>query len=603
MILMKLKNWLAAHSVARKLWFLLIIQSLIFFLWVLSVVLIQTRNDIAASERKNESLVVELYSILDTEINDLQDASAFPITRDKNGLPNAVYRVLSQNSEAKLQSFEFISEFDDIANNVFYYSRNISRICIVSMSGSGIAYDRNSLWRNSSFFTTDMSQPWIQDAINEKGKASLPVLLDSSQLGYKNSENYVYCVRAIVNAEKYKVVGLAIVGMDLSEFDSLFHGRLQFNDQKILVFTEKGFISKTETTLPNSFQPSSTAKTEKLKMEGEQYSLTSFYPSEDYIGVASLTKRSSMHQGVGNFIIPIYVTIILLVVTTLLVTYTIISSIHKPLKELLAAVESYSDGDFSVRTTTFESDSDIASLQVALNTMADKIQNLIDEVYVQQLEKKEFQLRLLRSQVNPHFLYNALESARMRAMLANDKVLETILLSLSEVLRYGLVLSDDPVTLDMELDNVKSYIDICNACSKRPTVLEIQIDDMCHNAQMPRMTIQPLVENSIKHGFEHGEKPGTIRILGWAEENCYILRITDNGSGISEERLVELQKNLKISPDKGNTYSGSSIGVLNVHQRIRLTYGPEYGLQVFSVPNYGFSTEIRLPMLEVKNNG
>ena len=599
---MRIKKFLAAHSIARKLWLLLIIQSLIFLLWVMSVMFIQNRNDVASSERKNESLVAELYNTLDTEIKDLQNATAFPITRDKNGLPNAIYRALGQNPEAKMQSFEFISEFDDIANSALYYSRNSSRICIVNMAGSGIAYDRNELWRNSSFFSMDMSQDWVQKAIEEKGRASLPILLNSDQLGYQDSENYIYSVRAIVNAEKYQVVGLSIVGMDYSAFEAALRGRIEYEGQKIIAFTKDGILTKTDVPLPVPIQSFPTAITEKQVVDGKQYSFTRYYPAESSIGIASFTTRSSMHQGVGSFIVPIYITIILLVVTTLLITYIIISSIHKPLKELLTAVEAYSNGDFSVRTKTYESDGDIASLQIALNTMAEKIQNLIDEVYVQQLEKKEFQFRLLRSQVNPHFLYNALESARMRAMLSNDSVLENVLLSLSDVLRYGLAMSVDPVTLDMELENVKAYIKICNACSKRETVLEIQIDDLCHYAQMPRMTLQPLVENSIKHGFDHGEKPGTVRILGWTEDNSYVLRITDDGSGISEERLNELRKNLSDNSGKGNIYSGSSIGVLNVHQRIRLTYGPEYGLQVYSVPGYGFSTEIRLPMIEEKIN-
>lgn len=595
----RISRWLTKHSVRENLYLLLMLEILIFVLWIFSAWLILGRNDIADAERKNEAVVSEIYNQLIYDVKELQQATAFPIIRDNNGLPSEIYKAFSKNPEQRVLSHEVSTSFDAQASTLMNYSSSISRICVINMAGSGLVYDKNVLWRNSSVFSVDISQPWAQNVIDGKGSVSAPMLLSSEELGYSNSEEYIYCARAIVSAEKNLVIGIGLVGIEQSHFMNLFEKCNMYEGQHFSMISQNGATLIGLLTDGLEIWHSDKSETHHFSYGRERVSVTCLYPQEAYLGVLLITPINALRQNVANYMLPVCVSICLLVIVTLLISGAIIRSIYSPLKMLLAAVEAYSNGQFDVRTEC-EAGTEFSALQNALNTMAERIQNLIDEVYVHQLEKKDYQLRLLRSQTNPHFLYNALESARMRAYIKDDKVLERMLLSLASVLKYGLVLSDEPVTLELEMENVRDYLNVSNVCMTGKIHLQIQVDEMCSQALMPRMTLQPLVENCIKHGFARASDGEAIRILGWMKEDCFLIRVTDNGRGVTPEVLNDLRRQLEGSSQKGDIYSGSSIGLFNVHRRIQLSFGMEYGLSINSIEGRGFSVEIRLPLGEGK---
>ena len=242
---------------------------------------------------------------------------------------------------------------------------------------------------------------------------------------------------------------------------------------------------------------------------------------------------------------------------------------------------------------------EIGTLSLYLGNMLTNIRELINEVYIAQMQKeqlqnkqREIQLQVLNSQINPHFLFNALESIRMKAVNNKEPEIASAIRMLSNLLRKSLKASHDPILLQEEMDLVTDYLDLQKF---RHHDLDYKINIFCDITKQyaPCFTLQPIVENAVRHGFGNIIRNGSfVSITVMNEEQSIIIRVADNGSGIDEETLKELLERLDSTDmETPNTH----IGIINVHQRIRLLYGIEYGITVISQKNKGTIVTIKIP--------
>lgn len=210
-----------------------------------------------------------------------------------------------------------------------------------------------------------------------------------------------------------------------------------------------------------------------------------------------------------------------------------------------------------------------------------------------QLRKAEFEL--LQAQINPHFLYNTLDAIVWSAEAGNQKQVVNMVGSLSEFFRTSLNKGKEMVTIREELQHVRSYLEIQQIRYQDILSYEIDVPQELHNYLIPKITIQPLVENALYHGIKNRRGGGKISVTGELGEDDYIIKVTDDGIGMDEERLSQVRRGLTDQdPDSGKIY-----GLYNVNERIRLEFGEEYGISIDSAYEKGTTLTIRLPQKKI----
>ena len=263
------------------------------------------------------------------------------------------------------------------------------------------------------------------------------------------------------------------------------------------------------------------------------------------------------------------------------------------LEKKMLAVQS---GNLDIRIPERENGGDeLDTLSKSFNGMLDRMQQLVNENIQRGLAVKQAELDALQSQINSHFLYNALESIRMLSEVHGDTEVAETVFSLGSLMRYHMKWKTKTVTLSEELDCIDRYIFFMSASNGTEIRLESTLPREVLYTEIPKLSIQPLVENAIVHGMPADSRRIVITLKCRQEDGILILSVTDNGIGIAPERLHEIQCALNGS-GTGNIRSGKNgIGVVNVHQRIQLMYGEACGLRFISCEGLGTSVEVRIP--------
>lgn len=584
-------------GVKHKLQILLFIQIIILVVWYGSNLVLQLHTN-SVRETADEMLTVnQIYKDTQEKIEEAQQISAFPVLRGSKDVAKELYRYLAENAvEQKFKSV-MVNEFEEEAAEIFDLNKHISRVGMINLAGEGLILDRNTLGGAASAIKVDTDQPWVQDAIQLKGAASEAMLLDNRQIDYKNSDQYIYCVRAIVYAEQYRITGLSIVAINRKDLAKIFVSQIDENNQKLALLNSKGDVlyGKMDQTAAMSLKESQEVQKFKTSIGGRRYRVVYVCPQNGGIRVVLMTPVRTLFQYWSANTWTFYFLVMMMIIIVIKVSSDIMQSINNPLQELMRSADEYAKGNFDYKTEKI-SQGEFTALAKEMNHMAGSISEYIEEIYIRDIEKKENELRLLRSQVNPHFLYNALETARMKAYCNEDLEVEEILIKLSSILRYVLVKSTESVTFDQELGSIRAYLDICNVSSANPIRLETGFEPLCRRAVMPRLTLQPLVENSLKHGHLKDQAGGCITILGYVEEDGCHIKMIDNGQGTSLEMLEKLKRCLRDKKEPEETSQSSVIGLYNVHRRIQLMLGDDYGIELDSQPGRGFSVHIHVPV-------
>lgn len=237
-----------------------------------------------------------------------------------------------------------------------------------------------------------------------------------------------------------------------------------------------------------------------------------------------------------------------------------------------------------------------------IHSLRDKSRQILlnqDKLYELELRNREAELYALQSQLNPHFLYNTLECIRALATVGRVEEIKTIVQQLSSFYRYS-AQTDPYVTMLDEVDVIYQYLSIYQIRTDGRLTYDIDIEESLLERYTIRMLLQPIVENSIIHGFQSKAAAPRIQISGFLREDGNILlRVIDNGSGISYARLQELRRSLEFTFDESRESSNRHFGLYNINRRIKLLLGDAYGMSIFSNDN-GTEVDILLPLLETR---
>ncbi|WP_100404319.1 cache domain-containing sensor histidine kinase [Bacillus solitudinis] len=296
----------------------------------------------------------------------------------------------------------------------------------------------------------------------------------------------------------------------------------------------------------------------------------------------------------------IFVSGLLAIIVIALVSYFLSHHITKPIVNLITKMRLVEQGDLHERmTVTGNAEMDLLSR--VYNNMLDSINRLIREVYESKLTEKNAKIAALQSQINPHFLYNTLNVMKSISRVKGVEEVAEISESLSDLFKYSMKHATEPVLLKDELDHVKNYMKIQYHRFGDRFVLQTDIEESTLHATIPKLSIQPLIENAVNHGLGDVKGGGVISLKTYQVGDKLVIEVKDNGKGMVEETLEHIRK--KVSLSVVMTSEENGIGLMNIEQRVQLLYGDSNGLQFTSEVGEGTCVTLTVPFHKDKPKG
>ena len=281
-------------------------------------------------------------------------------------------------------------------------------------------------------------------------------------------------------------------------------------------------------------------------------------------------------------------------------SYPIIKLSGKMRRFMLNDIEGNSDGQEETPISIKDTQNEVIMLQESFNIMVERNQRLIAQKYQKELEKREAQVHALQAQINPHFMYNVMQVIGGMALDKNAPEIYNVTTALGDLMRYCLNFSQEMVPLREELHYLKSYCMLQNERFNGRIELEIFVEDKLKSILIPKLILQPILENSFHHGLVNQPGSWILKVQGELAEggeegtNVLILTVTDNGGGITKEKLLEIQENLNKGTQSA-LQAGAHIGLGNVNARIRLMYPKgDYGVFIDSLEGMGTTVVIKM---------
>lgn len=309
------------------------------------------------------------------------------------------------------------------------------------------------------------------------------------------------------------------------------------------------------------------------------------------INIAPLDEITSEN----NKIIRVTLTIgILCLLFAFICSYLFSYTITKPILKLVGIMKQVILGNLDKRAN-FKGSDEIGMLGNGFNNLMDRVKSLMDEILEQQKQKREYEFKLLQSQMNPHFLYNTIETiiSLMRIGM-NDKAILAAK-SLAGFYRISLSKGNDVITIGEEYQLIDNYLTLQKMRYFDYMDYQIDIDKEIFPYRIPKLTLQPLVENAIYHGLKQKEDKGELKITGYMKDEKIIIEVFDNGAGMTEARIN------KVLYEKPSHGKNEDFGLGSVNARVKFLYGEEYGIKIESVPGEYTRVSVMLPMGQTKD--
>lgn len=330
-----------------------------------------------------------------------------------------------------------------------------------------------------------------------------------------------------------------------------------------------------------------------IRIDGEDIVLTVHEIKElegTYIRAVSLKKTLSVINSQRNMLMIIFLAgfLVVFVIINLLV-----KSLLKKFYEILMTVHSVSEGDMDVRVKVDMRD-EIGELGTQINRMLDVIQKLVREQVDREVLVKNTEIKALQNQINAHFIYNVLESVKMMAEIDEKYEISDAVTALGELLRYSMKWVSGTVEIGQEMQYIRNYIQLMNLRYDFTIQLSVSIPDFVYHQKIPKMSLQPIVENALVHGFEEIGEDAVIYIKASDRGDDYVIEITDSGIGMSDEQLEIVKKRIRGEIEVSGG-SGNGIGLKNVQDRIKMQFGDKYGMQFYSKEGCYTKVSILLP--------
>ncbi len=523
-----------------------------------------------------KNLAAVTLSKIDSTVSDIENV-AFYI--NGNNTIQASLKAEKQVVGNRVAYYELHSDIRQILASYVLLRQEINAICIHSESGREYTYTktRNGPSLDITRYIRDEKQYWAVDKNHIVLMKKLYAFPTQSLLGY---------IALDVNAKSLYDI---IADIDLTKSGRIF----LVNEEGRILATESETLSGELLDEPyRNFLGENEAFYNNVRVGNTYYSVyNSGAISNGWYMVLAIPRDYYMRDitKLKNVIIPITFTTALL---TALLSILVSRGITRPIRFLSGAMEDFGQGNFDINCQV-DSEDEIGRLSHTFNQMVMDMNSLVNTVYEQKVMKQEAQMKSLQMQINPHFLYNTLDTINWMARIRHVDEIGDMVAALSNMMRYSLE-KKSFVRLGEEVKSLKDYIAIQNYRYRDKMVAEIEIDESLMSLYIPRLLIQPILENAIVHGIEEKLDKGHILVAARREDEDLYIQIMDDGVGMTEETMSHILREDYSMKKSGHT----SIGVVNVNRRIQMIYGKDYGLLVQSVLGAGTKITIHIPAME-----
>ena len=407
----------------------------------------------------------------------------------------------------------------------------------------------------------------------------------------------VTVARAVRSPQNQTVLGIIILELSPDMYNNLLmgnHGLYQY--QYLFIADGKGDIVANNPNVDNGWQ---TEINERFEQGSRRFDLDwngkTYFVCGQYNGLTGWKSFSAIPYAgmfpqareLGQYIF------FVVLVSTLGITAVIVVLVYamvRPVKTLSKAMEQVQEGDFKVQVPNRKTD-EVGELINSFNFMVDKINTLVNEICQEKIAQKNAELQALQAQINPHFLYNTLDSVNWMLIDREEYDISEIIISLGSLMRYSIEDDSSFVTIDREVEYVLSYLKIQKNRLENRLSYQARVDATVREEKIPKLILQPIVENAIAHGIEPRQQPGRVVIAIEDLGNEVAISIRDDGIGMTSEQLADLRTPSREPEKEGHT----RIGIRNVERRIRLHYGEQYSVQIESEYQKGTTVKLRIP--------
>lgn len=502
-------------------------------------------------------------------------------------------RIIHENPASKKLDFSELKNYLTQLNHVLgnQYGNPYGTFAMGGLDGKG--------WISDDITIDISSRKYFKKAIsgNMDYVISNPIVSK-----YDNMPNFVICY-PILNDNKEKI-GFINGSINLNKISQIAHDIDIYNGFAWIMNKSKDTYSINKEDLSSKYislegldtiisqaveKSSGTVGLKNLSNKDATVFFSSVPYTEDWL-LCIMIENSQIHAQTNKIINLIIILGIILLLGSILLAVAISGSIVKPIQVLKYSMLEVSKGNLESYYDIKHND-EISILGKVFNQMLYDIKRLIDEVCQVQAQKRTAELRALQSQINPHFLYNTLDTMQWKALEHNAFDIADMINSLSGFFRISLSDGKELITIANEIEHVQNYLEIQKIRYKDKIDYYINVDKSVEQYFLPKLIIQPLVENSIYHGLKLRRQKGIIRIDIYAEENYIFIKVLDNGLGMNDEQLLTLNKNLSESIESEH------YGLYNINERLKLTFGEKYTIEIKSEIEKETKVLIKIPMI------
>lgn len=499
-----------------------------------------------------------------------------------------------------------------------YYSRDdIIGIHVITNAGKNYNYERGF---DSVINTNYSSATWYQKLQDSSGEMVWLGLVEGSVINqFQRAPLFVFG-RKLYDLTDHRVIGVMLIETNPQPIlAALSNVTISPNSRVYIVDRENHMIATTaedKKTVPSfSGLPRPVDNEIIVDDRTDQLMVAAKAKMSDWT-VFGLTPKGDINAEVVKTREYLYFVVVVLIILSTALASLISRNISSPLKLLIREMKQVEMGNFkgSVTVRSFE---EINSLVSSFNRMVNRMDELIERITLASMSEKNAELQALQSQVNPHFLYNTLDMIYWMLDERENDRLGRVILALSHMFRYSSDWQEaSKTTLQQELDQMRHYVTIIENRLEGRVRTEINISPEWMDVVLPKMTLQPIIENAVKYGLEPLREPGVLRVFAQVQEQELHIVISDNGVGIEESLLRQMQERLiedarmigdpytykagntlgDSDPIEGGKMTRRGIGLTNVNRRIVLLFGEAYGLRIESKQEVGTTVIIAMPL-------
>lgn len=590
-------------SIAYKIFFGILVLS-VFFLSLMWVSIDRKYTDVLRDKEVQYNITVSNKTKAQFDfIIDLMNRTVNSLSKN-NKLRDSFYdeddTLLSSNTNEKEDALAKRESVITLLNNTIELQSFVHSIHVLGVNQTNLSTQNSVLDEGGLKYYTQFLESARENGIKEGFWSGL----HNANTGPNFAVKVLSFTQPVYDYSGQKLLGVIIVNLDYEVMQRMFiTSSVQLNDRAVVVNSEGEILFNYPhfTDFHSVFEDyPQLLKNRSMQINAKVFGKDTLIVSESIdmanLKIIRMIPANSMTTDLNNITTSTRNILLLCIFICVLYAIWLTKTITRPLKVLTEACNRIERSDLSARVQ-IDTNDEFGHLGKTFNIMMEQLNKHFDQELADQKRKSEIQFQLLQAQINPHFLYNTLDSIKWMAVMQNVDNIAEMSTALIHLLKYNLKQAHATATLQDELESVKNYITIQKFRYGDTFTFTTDIDESTLNCYVLRFSIQPLVENSILHGFDDIDSSYRIHIASCLENNYLHIRIIDNGKGMNQE-----QKN-KINLGKEEKCGKfSNIGTPNIRERIKLYFGESYGLIYDSEPEVVTVAELILPIIYHENN-